>query len=69
MPIRWSNHTQANAPFSIDENFKRVDWAVQNALDNDLAVVINIHHFEEIFSDPLAFKQTIKPLGTDSSTL
>ena len=36
LPIRWSNHTQANSPFTNDENFyKRVEWAVQNALDND----------------------------------
>ena len=31
-------------------------------LDNDLAIVINIHHFEEIFSDPLAFKQKLLSL-------
>ena len=63
LPVRWSHHTQANSPFTIDENFfKRVDWAVQNALDNDLAIVINIHHFEEIFSDPLAFKQKLLSL-------
>ena len=59
------NHNMLEVGYkrSIDENFfKRVDWAVQNALDNDLAIVINIHHFEEIFSDPLAFKQKLLSL-------
>ncbi len=34
----------------------RVDWAVSQALKNDLAVVINMHHFDELFADPDAEK-------------
>jgi len=55
IPIRWSAHTSESAPFTIDEEFfERVDWAIQQSLDNDLMVMINIHHYEEIFEDPMA---------------
>ncbi len=53
LPIRWSTHAAAEAPYTIDPAFfARIDWAVENALSRGLAVVINFHHYEEIFSDP-----------------
>ena len=53
IPIRWSAHTSQDAPFTIDDEFfDRVDWAIQNALENDLMVIFNIHHYEEIFINP-----------------
>jgi endoglucanase len=53
IPIRWSAHAGVDSPYTIHKNFKdRVDWAVHQALTNELAVVINIHHYEEIMSEP-----------------
>ena len=53
IPIRWSAHAAANAPYTIEPEFlARVDWAVEQALTNDLHVIINIHHYEEIMQDP-----------------
>ncbi len=53
IPIRWSAHTSEEAPYTINEDFfLRVDWAIQQALNNDLMVMINIHHYEEIFDQP-----------------
>jgi endoglucanase len=53
IPIRWSTHAALEEPYTLDPDFfERVDWAVENALSRDLAVVINFHHYEEIFSDP-----------------
>ncbi|NVK57042.1 MAG: glycoside hydrolase family 5 protein [Alteromonadaceae bacterium] len=55
IPVRWSAHTTESAPYTIDERFfKRVDWAIEQSLANDLMVIINIHHFMEIFEDPAA---------------
>lgn len=55
IPISWSTHTSQQPPYTIDPDFfSRVDWAVKEALSNDLAVVINIHHFNELISDPEA---------------
>jgi endoglucanase len=53
IPIRWSAHAGDKAPFTIDDAFfKRVDWAVEQALSRELAVVINVHHFDEFYHDP-----------------
>ncbi len=57
IPIRWSNHAAPNKPYTINETFfKRVDWAINQALKNDLVVIIDIHHYEEILKDPLQHK-------------
>ncbi|MEQ9264582.1 MAG: glycoside hydrolase family 5 protein [Balneolaceae bacterium] len=54
IPVRWSAHTSAEAPYTIDEGFlERVDWAIAQALQNDLMVMFNIHHYEEIFDNPV----------------
>lgn len=53
IPIRWSAHTSDEAPYTIDESFfEYVDWAIEQSLDNDLMVIINMHHYEEIFIEP-----------------
>lgn len=53
VPIRWSTHAEANAPYTIDPTFfERVDWVIDQARRNDLAVIINMHHYEEMATDP-----------------
>ncbi|MAV16212.1 MAG: endoglucanase [Candidatus Marinimicrobia bacterium] len=60
LPVRWSNHTLIDSPFTINKSFfERVDWAIENSFNNDLAVVFNIHHFEEMASNPIAQKQKL----------
>jgi endoglucanase len=55
IPIRWSTHASQTFPYTIDPAFfERVDWAVDQAIQNNLQVVINMHHYEEIFKDPAA---------------
>jgi len=52
VPIRWSAHATREAPYTIKPDFfQRVDWVIENALKNDLNVVINMHHYEELFQD------------------
>ncbi len=58
LPIRWSTHAQTFAPFKIDKIFfDRIDWAVEQALDRGMAIVINMHHYEEIYVDPASHKE------------
>ncbi len=58
VPIKWSNHAAAEPPYTIDEAFfKRIDWVIDNALENKLNVVINMHHYDEIFQDPDAHRE------------
>lgn len=57
IPIRWSAHASVDEPYAIDATFfERIDWAIEQALSRSLAVVINIHHYEEIASMPADHK-------------
>lgn len=53
IPIRWNAHAATEPPYAIaPELFARVDWAIEQALANDLAVVINIHHYDALMANP-----------------
>ncbi|MEM7342829.1 MAG: glycoside hydrolase family 5 protein [Chloroflexota bacterium] len=53
IPIRWSVYASRREPYTIrDTIFDRVDWAIEQAHQNDLAVVINVHHFDRLIDDP-----------------
>lgn len=55
VPIRWSAHAQKSFPYAIDEPFfQRIDRVIEDAFSNNLMITINIHHYEEIMSDPNA---------------
>jgi Cellulase (glycosyl hydrolase family 5) len=54
IPIRWSAHAITAAPYDIETDFfRRVDWAIGQALSRNLAAVINVHHYEEMNQDPV----------------
>lgn len=58
IPIKWSNHASAAAPYKIDDAFfTRIDWAINQALHNGLAVIINIHHYDELMTQPETNKE------------
>jgi endoglucanase len=58
VPIRFSAHAAAEAPYTLDADFmNRVDWVVENALANDLVVILDMHHYVEIFEDPAANRE------------
>jgi len=53
LPVRWSTHADKAAPYTIDPKFfARVDQVVNWALAQNLQVVLNIHHYEEMATDP-----------------
>ncbi len=53
LPVRWSGHTSANPPYTIDAAFlSRVDWAVKQCLDRQLAVILDMHSYAEIMDNP-----------------
>ena len=54
LPVRWSNHAGANAPFTIDAAFlSRVESIVDKLLAKNLVVVLNMHHYHQLDGDPL----------------
>jgi endoglucanase len=53
LPMRWSGHARADAPYTIDPRFAaRIDWAIEQALTNHFNIIINVHHYDEINADP-----------------
>lgn len=53
IPIRFSAHTALDSPFTIDADFMdRVVWAVDQAEKNNLAAIVDLHHYQEIFATP-----------------
>jgi len=53
VPIRWSAHAAAAAPYTVDPVFfERIDHVMTQALASDLNVVINMHHYDELFASP-----------------
>ena len=58
LPIRWSAHAMPEAPYTISPEFlARVDWAVEQALANDLAIVLDMHHYEEMATNPTGHQE------------
>ncbi len=58
VPIRWSAHAQIDPPYAVDTVFfERVDWVIDQALRHELNVVINMHHYDELFENPANHRQ------------
>lgn len=53
VPIKWSAHAASQPPYTIDAKFfDRIDEVVQQALDNGLVIVLDLHHYYAMMKDP-----------------
>jgi endoglucanase len=53
LPVRFSAHAATSPPYAIEPTFlARVDWAIDRALEDGLAVVLDLHHDHELMQDP-----------------
>jgi endoglucanase len=53
LPVRWSGHADDAPPYRIDPDFLvRVDWAIANALERNLNLVLTVHHYDELQAAP-----------------
>lgn len=53
IPVRWSAHTGGAPDYRINESFfRRVSQVIDQALANNLQVILNVHHFDELNEDP-----------------
>jgi endoglucanase len=53
LPVRFSGHAAAAPPYTVDGDFfSRVDWAIDQALANGLAVIVDFHHYVEMMKAP-----------------
>ncbi|MEI8138967.1 MAG: cellulase family glycosylhydrolase [bacterium] len=57
IPVRWSAFADATPPYRIDPKFfAKVDWAVHQALKQQLHTVLNMHHYDELLDQPEAHR-------------
>lgn len=53
IPIKWSAHTATEPPYTIDPDFlARVDEIIRWSLANDLNIIIDVHHYDELADSP-----------------
>lgn len=53
IPVRWNAHALQEEPFTIEEYFfERVDKVIGWALERNLQVVLNIHHYNALMEAP-----------------
>lgn len=53
VPVKWSAHAESTAPYTVDPAiFQRVDQVATDALAAGLNVIVNVHHYEALMSDP-----------------
>jgi endoglucanase len=53
VPIRWDAHAEMTTPYTIDASFfKRIDEVVGWALDHKLVVILDLHNYGGIMTDP-----------------
>jgi len=65
IPIRWSTEerTSRKKPYKISEDFfRRIDRALDRALSLGLTVIINCHHYDELFRDPDSEEERFKAI-------
>ena len=57
LPVRWNSRAGQEPPYTIDPTLlARVDEVVDWALERDLVVIIDFHHYEEMMWDPWSHK-------------
>jgi endoglucanase len=57
IPVAWSKHASVDSPFEIASAlFAAVDAFVDGALERDLEVVIDVHHYDELCAHPAAHR-------------
>ena len=53
LPVRFSAHAAQAAPFTVEPAlFARVDWAIAQAKEHGLSVIVDLHHYEELMKQP-----------------
>jgi endoglucanase len=53
IPIKWSAHAATTPPYTINPAFlARIDAVVNQGLASGLNVMINVHHYDELYADP-----------------
>jgi len=56
LPVCWGAHASFEKPFTIDPNFfNRIDWAVNCSISRKMPIIVNMHHYRQLYTDPNSF--------------
>jgi len=77
LPISWAGYADTAAPYTIPETadptithpdydniFDRVEWAIDQALANDLRIIVNMHHYDAAHENPTAHHDRMVAMWT-----
>jgi endoglucanase len=69
VPMRVSAHAATLPPYKLEGRFaRRMDWAIDQALSNDLAIIIDLHHYEPMMREPFAHADRLVGLWRQIAT-
>jgi endoglucanase len=69
IPIKWSAHAATRPPYAIDPAFRaRVDQIVTWALEAGLNVIINVHHYDELYENPDVHEPRLEAIWAQLAT-
>src|SRR4029079_15633728 len=69
IPIRFSGHAGAASPYTIDAAFfSRVDTVLNQAAAANLAVVVDMHHYDDLAANVAAHRDRFVALWTQIAT-
>jgi endoglucanase len=53
VPIKWPAHAEQEAPYTIDPEFlERIDWVLDQSHKQQLGVVLDMHHYDQLDKQP-----------------
>jgi endoglucanase len=53
LTVAWAAHASNDSPYTIDKDFMdKVVWAVDEALDKKLVIVVDMHNYLELYANP-----------------
>jgi endoglucanase len=69
VPMRISSHADVRPPYAIERRFlRRMDWAIDQALSNDLAIIVDMHHYVPLMQAPKAHANRLVGLWRQIAT-
>jgi endoglucanase len=69
VPMRISSHAGVRPPYAIERAFlRRMDWAIDQALSNDLGIIVDLHHYVPMMAAPKAHADRLVGLWRQIAT-
>lgn len=69
LPVRWSAHMEEEPPYTLDPAMlARVDEIIDWAVEIDLNIIVNVHHFRKLNDDPDANEPVLEAIWDQLAT-